>query len=77
MFDHASSLYTHSAQKHYYSQLVELSKTNFMKVNGMCTLCPNRPISDSQVRKRGKEGDPKKHINDTGMEGEGKEERKK
>ena len=60
MFDNASSLYTHSAQKHYYSQLVELFKTNFMRANGMCTSCPNRPINDAQVRQRKIERDKEK-----------------
>ena len=48
-FDHASTLYTHVAGKHYYNQLVELYKANFMRTDGMCTGCPNRPINDVQV----------------------------
>lgn len=49
-FDHASTLYTHAAGKHYYNQLVDLFKTNFMRSDGMCTGCPNRPINDVQVK---------------------------
>lgn len=49
-FDNASTLYTHAAGKHYYAQLVELFKSNFMRTNGMCSACPNRPINDQQVR---------------------------
>jgi hypothetical protein len=50
MFDNASSVYTHAAQKHYYSQLAELFKTNFMRENGVCTECPSRPLKDAQVK---------------------------
>ena len=43
-------MYTHVAGKHYYNQLVELYKANFMRTDGMCTGCPNRPINDVQAR---------------------------
>ena len=51
-FENVSTLYTHAAGKHYYAQLHELFKTNFMRENGMCTGCPNRPINDVQVRNK-------------------------
>jgi hypothetical protein len=46
-FDHVSSIYTHSAVKHYHSELSKLHRENFMLTeNKFCFQCPDRNLND-------------------------------